>query len=105
MGLALHNPSSSLSDLTELRHHISRERNYNLLHRHGWYGAYLEHGGDYPGHLPPRLRPHQLAVLSSARRSPRPCYVDRLSDAKAAHRTRRQWAAEDEEGRDLARSG
>jgi len=72
MGLALHNPSLWLSDLTELRHlppgsgstktrhHISKGRYYNWLQRYGWHAEYLGHGGDcndnYPSHLPPRLR-------------------------------------------------
>jgi len=111
MGLALHDPASSLSDLTEHRHlpgrpsagskpKISPGRYYDLAFRYELTVA-------DEGHRP--LRPHQLAILRSTYRSKQPIYDSRHSlPVTDVHNNRpnQRWApsTEEEEGRELARS-
>ncbi|KAJ9136823.1 hypothetical protein NKR23_g9499 [Pleurostoma richardsiae] len=111
MGLALQDPASSLAHLADQRHlspgpardkpsaRLSRARAHSLQLRH------VRHAGICAQQVSDRachghdLYPHQLAALAAA------CYRTPPPGYRSYFRGRRGWAADADEGHDLARSG
>ena len=122
MGLALQDSITSLPDLTEFRHlpqgpalpradrsKISKNRFYSWVDR---YNLQAQREGDTADgyntvfYHRRELRPHQIAVLANSRRKGINHLDGRLNagGSRPSGRSRRRWAGDRDEGRELARS-